>query len=152
MSRFLRMPPQILRLVLLALGIVGSYAVARHFLTPPSFGEYGFYRGAALAEVAARPAVFAGREACGECHAEQLAKVAAFSHKGLSCEGCHGAGRSHADNPDVAMEKLHYSHCVRCHEANPARPKWHKQVVAKDHYPGDKCTDCHVPHAPSEVP
>ena len=36
-----RMPPQIVRLVLLTIAIVGSYLVARYFLTPPSFGQYG---------------------------------------------------------------------------------------------------------------
>ncbi len=55
------------------------------------------------------------------------------------------------DNPDVKMAVLHYSLCLRCHEANPSRPKWHKQIVSKNHYPG-KCTECHVPHSPSEVP
>jgi nitrate/TMAO reductase-like tetraheme cytochrome c subunit len=42
--------------------------------------------------------------------------------------------------------------CLRCHEANPSRPKWHKQIVSKDHYTGSKCTECHVPHSPLEVP
>ena len=46
-----KLPPQIVRLVLLTVGIVGSYLVARYFLTPSSFGQYGFYRGQALEEV-----------------------------------------------------------------------------------------------------
>jgi hypothetical protein len=25
-------------------------------------------------------------------------------------------------------------------------------VVTKQHYPGSKCTECHVPHNPAEVP
>jgi hypothetical protein len=33
------MPPQVLRLFLLAIGIVGSYFIARYFLTPPSFRQ-----------------------------------------------------------------------------------------------------------------
>ena len=49
------------------------------------------------------------------------------------CQGLE-AGRAVdtalADNPDLKPEILTYSHCVRCHEANPARPKWHKQIVA----------------------
>ena len=154
MSRLFKMPPQLFRIVLLAVGIVGAYSVARYFLTPPSFGEYGWYRGAALAELATRDRVYAGKQACEECHSDEYQKLIKLEHKSLSCEACHGPGEAHVqnpDNPDVKMAVLHYSLCLRCHEANPSRPKWHKQIVSKNHYPG-KCTECHVPHSPSEVP
>ena len=70
--RLFKMPPQIVRLVLLTIGIVGSYLVARTFLTPQSFGEYGWYRANALGELAAQKPVFAGKESCvkSECHAK----------------------------------------------------------------------------------
>ena len=154
MSRLFKMPPQVLRIVLLAIGIVAAYSVARYFLTPASFGEYGWYRGAALAELATRDRVYAGKKACEECHSDEYQKLMKHEHKGLSCEACHGPGEAHVqnpDNPDVKMAVLHYSLCLRCHEANPSRPKWHKQIVSKNHYPG-KCTECHLPHSPSEVP
>ena len=154
MSRLFKMPPQVLRIVLLAVGIVAAYSVARYFLTPASFGEYGWYRGAALAELATRDRVYAGKKACEECHSDEYQKLMKHEHKGLSCEACHGPGEAHVqnpDNPDVKMAVLHYSLCLRCHEANPSRPKWHKQIVSKNHYPG-KCTECHMPHSPSEVP
>jgi len=146
------LPPQLVRIVLLAGGIVGSYLVARYFLTPPSFGDYGFYRGAALRELADHQPVYAGRKACKECHDEVVLKLEAHEHKNLACEGCHGAGQAHSDNPDIKLAVLTYSHCVRCHEKNLSRPKWHKQIVSKDHYAGSKCTECHVPHSPNEVP
>jgi hypothetical protein len=151
-----RMPPQIVRLVLLTLGIVSTYLVARYFLTPPSFGELGWYRAGALSDAASPPAagrlVFAGKKACDECHSEVLKTLSKADHKTLSCEGCHGPGQAHADNPDVKMGVLHFSHCMRCHEANPSRPKWHKQIILKSHYVGQKCTECHKPHEPNEVP
>ncbi len=147
------MPPQVFRLCLLAVGIVVAYSTARYFLTPPSFRQYGWYRGEALAELTERQTVYAGRKACDECHSDQVQLLAKHGHKSLSCEGCHGPGQAHADNPDVKIDKQNYSPCVRCHEANPSRPKWHKQIVTKAHYSGSsKCTECHVPHAPSEVP
>lgn len=158
MNRPFRMPPQILRLCLLAVGIVVTYLVARYFLTPPTFGEFGWYRGNALVELSQRPptTTYAGKQTCVEvCHSEAGAKLSKDGHKTLSCEACHGPGQAHADNPDnkeVKLDKLHYSHCLRCHEANPSRPKWHKQIVSKTHYTGSTCTECHVPHAPSEVP
>jgi hypothetical protein len=149
----MKMPPQILRLILLTLGIVGSYLVARAFLTPVSFGEYGWYRGNALAEVAARTPVYAGKQACEECHSEVLRKFADKQnpHQPLSCEACHGVSREHSINPDVLPVKLTGSHCIRCHEANPSRPKWLKQIVVKEHY-GANCPECHVPHQPNQNP
>jgi hypothetical protein len=48
-------------------------------------------------------------------------------------------------------QKLSGSHCIRCHESNPSRPTWFKQIVTKDHYAG-KCTECHLPHQPNETP
>lgn len=152
MPRLFKPPPQVVRLVLLTVGIVFTYFVARALLTPASFGEYGFYRGAALAEAADRAPVYAGARACAECHEEEVKAIAAHGHKTLSCESCHGPAQAHADDPDVKPQILNYGHCVRCHEANPSRPAWHKQVVSKAHYPGSNCTECHVPHMPEEVP
>jgi len=146
------MPPQIFRLVLLTLGIVVSYLTARYFLTPPSFGQYGWYRAAALEEIASRTPVYAGKKACDECHSDVLEKLAKAEHKTLSCEACHGVSQDHAANPDIAPIKLTGNHCIRCHEGNPSRPAWLKQITVKNHYTGQKCTECHVPHQPNEVP
>jgi hypothetical protein len=150
--RFAQMPPQVVRLVLLTIGIVGTYLTARHFLTPASFGEFGWYRANAIGDAASRQIVFAGKKACDECHSEILKRLAKGDHKTLSCEGCHGPGHAHVDNPDVKMGILHFSHCMRCHEANPSRPKSQKQISLKNHYVGQKCTECHKPHEPNEVP
>jgi hypothetical protein len=146
------MPPQVFRLFLLAVGIVVTYSMARYFLTPASFGRYGWYRGEALVELGSRERVYAGKKACDECHSEESKKLAEHGHKTLSCEACHGAAQAHADNPDVKLATPQFSACVRCHEANPSRPKWHKQIVVKNHYTVSNCTDCHVPHIPEESP
>jgi hypothetical protein len=160
-----RIPPQIFRLILLTVGIVVSYLIARYFLTPPTFGQYGWYRGAALEELAARAPVYAGKRACDECHSDVLEQLAKDKHHTLSCEACHGKSQLHVDNPNIPAGhdkerpetpeatrlRLTGSHCIRCHEANPSRPEWFKQIVVKAHYPG-KCTECHAPHQPNEVP
>jgi hypothetical protein len=147
-----KIPPQVVRLVLLTIGIVSSYMVARAVLTPASFGQYGWFRGDALEEIAARPVTFAGRKACDECHSEEYQKVAKFEHKTVSCESCHGPAHAHADNPDVKLAKLTDNDCMRCHESNVSRPKFLKQVTIKDHFRGQRCVECHVPHQPTEVP
>jgi hypothetical protein len=147
-----KIPPQVVRLILLTLGIVGTYLVARSFLTPKSFGELGWYRADAMAELADRPITFAGKKACDECHSDHLQKLAKAEHKTLSCETCHGPAQAHVENPDVKLEKLTFSLCLRCHEANPSRPAWLKQITLKDHYTGQRCIECHSPHQPNEVP
>lgn len=159
--RFSKIPPQVVRIILLTIVIVASYLVARAFLTPRSFGKIGWYRAHALEEQASLQPVYAGMKPsaavkeCGVCHADEYQKLIKHDHKTLSCETCHGPCLSHADQPDVAQfkpVKLGYSMCIRCHEFNPSRPKWHHQVVLKSHYPDQKCTECHVPHMPQEVP
>ena len=147
-----KLPPQILRLVLLTVGIIGSYMAARAVLRPASFGQYGWYRGDALEEIAARPRTFGGMKACEECHSDILQKLAKFEHKTISCETCHGPAQAHADNPDVKLPKFTDLDCMRCHEVNASRPKWLKQILIKDHYHGQRCIECHLPHQPNEVP
>ena len=149
--RFFQMPPQIFRLVLLTFAIVISYLVARTLMTPSSFREYGFYRGAALVEHAQHQPVFAGKEACGERHPEILEKLVKGSHKTLGCEGCHGVvSQDHLDDPDSEMVKPTGAACLRCHEFNPSRPEWFLQIDVKDHYPEDDCIECHLAHEPNE--
>ena len=150
MRRF-KLPPQILRLVLLTLAIVGSYLVARAFLTPPSFGEYGWYRGEALEEIASRTPVFAGKKACDECHSDILHKLAADAHKTLSCEACHGVSREHAINPGHPARQDHRQPLHPVPRSQSVPPGWLKQIVVKDHY-GPKCTECHLPHQPNQNP
>jgi hypothetical protein len=148
----MKMPPQIFRLVLLTLAIIVTYVIARYLLTPATFRQHGFYRGDALLEHASRTPVFAGRKACLECHQEIQDKLFKAEHKTIGCETCHGVGREHADNPDVSLVKIGDNGCLRCHENNGARPAWLKQINSKEHYRGDKCAGCHVPHQPNEVP
>ena len=131
MKRFLSMPPQITRLVLLTIAIICAYFTARYLLTPQSFGQYGHYRGAALQEIAGREPFWAGRK---------------------TCDTCHGPAKAHVDNPEVKLPKPGYGQCVRCHEASPSRPAWIHQVTPAKHYTGQVCTECHVPHQPNEVP
>lgn len=152
MNGFFNLPPQLVRILLLTVAIVISYVLARAALTPSSFGEYGFYRGAALQEVAARDPLYAGRVACSECHDDEVKKLAAHGHKHLACEGCHGPGQAHVDNPDLRLQIIGDEDCLRCHESNPSRPPKHKQIVRKDHYTNGKCKECHLPHQPEETP
>lgn len=150
----LRLPPQVVRLVILTIGIVASYAVARQVFVPKSFGQYGHYRGKALEEIAAREPRYAGQKSCNECHSEVLVKVGKFEHKTVSCESCHGISRAHGDDPDHNDPiKLTDSLCLRCHTREVARPSFLKQIEISNHYSSKgTCVSCHLPHQPNEVP
>jgi len=124
----------------------------RVFLVPKSFGQYGHYRGDAITEMAARPVHFAGHQACEDCHADVLEKKKSGRHARVNCEACHGPLAKHADDPSVQPPKLDTAVlCVRCHEANGAKPKGFPQVASADHSTGLPCDTCHQPHSPAIV-
>lgn len=127
-----------------------AFVLVRAILVPRSFGEYGHYRGNAITEMATQPVVFAGHQACEACHSDVVNVKNAGKHIGVNCEACHGALATHADDPvTVHPPELDTAIlCVRCHEANDAKPKGFPQIVAKDHSSGLPCETCHQPHSP----
>jgi Cytochrome c554 and c-prime len=137
---------------LAAVFVVGTLAFLgmRVFLVPKSFGQYGHYRGDAMAEIAARPLNFAGHQTCEGCHSEVLEKKKGGRHARVNCETCHGPLAKHADDPSVQPAKLDTAVlCVRCHEENAAKPKSFPQVASADHSSGVGCDTCHQPHSPA---
>jgi len=127
------------------------FLVIRAFLVPKSFGQYGHYRGDALLEIASRPINFAGHETCETCHADVVDKKKDGKHAHVNCEACHGPLARHADDPaSVTPPELDTAIlCVRCHEANAAKPRNFPQVVSADHSNGLECNTCHQPHSPA---
>jgi len=69
---------------------------------------------------------------------------------GIACEACHGPNFAHTEDPTTvhAFKPNPATLCVRCHEANSAKPKNFPQVVSKDHAGDMSCVECHKPHSP----
>ena len=126
------------------------FLVARGLIVPKSFGQYGHYRANALSDIAARTPRFAGRDACEACHSEVVELKKTGAHAKVGCEACHGPLANHAEDPQSVVPKLPDTKvlCVKCHEANSAKPKKFPQVVAKDHAGDTACNECHKPHKP----
>ena len=124
-----------------------------HFI-PKSFGQYGHYRGDALAELSSKPLAYAGHKACEECHSDVLDVKKAGKHAGVNCEACHGPLARHAEDPGSVTPRLPDTAvlCVRCHEENIAKPKGFPQVVGAQHSGGVLCKTCHQPHSPLLTP
>jgi cytochrome c554/c'-like protein len=127
-----------------------AFVGLRAVVVPRSFGQYGHYRGAAIAEISARPVAFAGHNACEGCHTEVVDQKKLGRHVVVPCEACHGAQSKHADDPaSVKPPKLDTALvCARCHEANSAKPKAFPQVATTEHSGGLACDTCHQPHRP----
>jgi hypothetical protein len=135
--------------VVMAFALI-AFALLRAAVVPKSFGQYGHYRGAAIAEIAARPTAHAGHEVCESCHTDVVEQKRQGKHVVVPCEACHGPQAQHADDPgNVIPPKLDTAVvCTRCHEANSAKPKDFPQVVTADHSGGLACDTCHQPHRP----
>lgn len=141
---------------LAALFAIGSLLLLfmRTLFVPASFGLYGHYRADALNDITARPVAFAGQKACADCHDEPMQAKSRGRHANVNCEACHGALQKHVEDPATVVPQLPDTAvlCVRCHEANLAKPKTFPQVASKDHSGGEKCQSCHQPHSPRLQP
>lgn len=128
-----------------------AFLVIRRYVIPPTFGQYGHYRAAAITEIGALPVHYAGHQACESCHTDIADTKKAGKHVTVNCEACHGPLEKHAEDPgSVTPAKIDTATlCVRCHAASAARPKSFPQVDAADHANGVPCETCHQPHSPA---
>lgn len=139
----------LVRLAAVMLIVFAAFVILRTVIVPKSFGEYGHFRGSAIAEIAAKPIVHAGHRTCETCHSDITEKKKTGKHVVVACEACHGALANHADDPSIQPAKLDTAVlCSRCHEENSAKPKWFPQVVTAEHSGGLACDTCHQPHTP----
>jgi DmsE family decaheme c-type cytochrome len=108
----------------------------------------------------AAPADFVGAETCATCH-EEVAKgfgsnphnklAEAHGKTGVTCEGCHGAGREHVEsggdktkifNPAKASAKEVDTKCLGCHQGK------HANFERSAHGEANvSCVGCHSVHA-----
>ena len=166
------MPKHIVRLILLvvALGAIG-YA-ARSYFTAATFFEYGHYRGASVAEIAADKPKYKGSAYCQSCHAQQYAEWSKGIHnsaaagKVVTCEICHGpagsrenkgmfehssTGTDHPNNLKLIVPTDTVKLCTLCHEQMAGRPAEQPQIVVATHAGTEQCTTCHNPHSPAII-
>lgn len=138
------------RLILAFIAFIVLFGLVRVVVVPKSFGEYGWYRGESVGEIADRPLMYANSEECAGCHKLQYDAWANGAHKNVNCETCKAPGKQHAENP--AAQKMEFNVsiglCEACHEENPSKPKSQPQVDIYTHSRGQLCTTCHNPHSP----
>lgn len=134
--------------ILLALIVAGVF-VARQVTKPDSFGQYGNYRGANVAEWASEELVFGNTAQCAACHSSNLSQWSQSKHASVSCENCHGPGVAHIEKAALMLVDRSSSLCLVCHETLLSRPRDFPQVNGAQHSAGLLCIACHNPHNPT---
>lgn len=123
---------------------------------PRSFGQFGHYRGEAIAEATAKEPRHLGETSCQNCHAEEVRLHDKDAHARVQCEVCHGPGQAHAADQKRAMRVPEGNGlCLGCHQKLAARPSAFPQIDRREHFAkvgvkDDKllCKTCHNPHEP----
>jgi cytochrome c553 len=150
MRNFLKESEHLVRMALTLAAFVLIFLAIRHAVVPRTFGDLGHYRAAALDDIRARPVSFAGKAVCETCHDDVMKTKSEGKHAGVACEACHGPTSAHTEDPmtNHAVKPNPATLCVRCHEADPAKPKTFPQVISKEHAGELSCAECHQPHSP----
>jgi len=149
----------VFRVFLLLIAGIVVLVLGRSLFVPPSWGQFGAYRGAALAQHRALDPRHGGNDACRECHDDEPDELAAGAHHSLACEGCHAPLSVHVTDGEWTAEmpvRHSATLCLGCHERLEARPASHPQIDPAAHLeemdaePGpESCVDCHEAHSPS---
>lgn len=150
------------RVLLVFVGIIALVVIGKQFMTPESWGEYGYYRGDYINEEASRAMIHGTNDSCKSCHEEVYELKEHSTHKRLSCEACHAPvmehikdGKKFADMP-VKRGETQVSLCLKCHQTVVGRPVKFPMIKFPDHLEQQKvktthtCDQCHTVHAPLE--
>jgi hypothetical protein len=150
MQRFIKDREHLVRMAGLFLVGLVLFLVVQGLLVPKDFYKFGHFRAGAVADNAARPVVFAGRQACESCHPDVVEARKGSRHGRIGCEACHGALARHADDPASLKPTRPDGRtlCLVCHREDIAKPKSFKQVNPQEHMGGESCISCHKPHHP----
>lgn len=143
--------------VVLAVVII-TIVLGRFLFVPETWGQFGAYRGANVAEQMAEPVRHSGRESCVSCHEEQYDDVMSAGHAAVSCELCHAPLAGHVRNEEKTADMPVHRDielCLLCHRELGARPHGFPQIQPKRHieenegeFHDEACFDCHEAHYP----
>lgn len=150
----------VFRAAILLIAVVVTLFLGRSFFVPETWGEYGWYRGAAVEDHRAKEVRHQGDDACGMCHDTEFAEHAAGVHAPVRCELCHGPAATHIDmeegekTGDMPIRRTREL-CELCHRELAARAAEFPQVDVREHLAenggeltSDACFECHDPHSP----
>lgn len=132
---------------LLALFLIAFFTLRPEF-RPPSFGQYGFYRGQNVKEWADLPVEYASAPSCQPCHQDRYETWARSKHRTVICENCHGPAETHIEKKAKLIKERSRKLCALCHSQLVSRPRGFPQVDLEKHGDQLACVTCHNPHNP----
>jgi hypothetical protein len=146
-----------------AIGLVGLIMLGRMFMVPDDFGvqtgvhgesfTYSYYRLGNVQEWKDFPVKYQGRDACAECHNDNVRSIRRSPHKRVQCESCHGPAVNHPDDVEFLPLNTERALCLRCHSfldyPNTARAEM-PAIKDRMHKRRRDCVECHNPHDPRE--
>ncbi|MFT5327281.1 MAG: hypothetical protein ACI8P0_005170 [Planctomycetaceae bacterium] len=164
-------------ILFLLIAVAGAGAVAaRNRAVPETWGQFGAYRGAALAEIASHPMKLQADHVCLKCHTDVGEERAESVHKAVGCVHCHGPGRKHVAEAEAGGEltsagewdgdfrtaiDLYITHnrkaCLVCHESVIGMPEDFRKINVAEHLEEqgaeeikspNVCFECHEGHSP----
>ena len=112
------------------------------------------------------PAKYVGADTCKGCHEEEFKSYESSSHAATAmnekrsadvkgCEGCHGPGKDHTENPGEKGKIFAFSHdtpsaqlserCLVCHAEGGTHANFQRAMHNSNSV---SCIDCHSPHKP----
>jgi hypothetical protein len=150
----------VFRVAILLFAVLIAMVLGRSLFVPETWGEFGPYRGGAVADHRNKPIRHGGNESCAMCHDAEPADHAAGAHASVQCELCHGPLALHADLEEgevLAEMPVRRSRelCELCHRRLEARPTEFPQINVREHVAenggdltADACFQCHDPHSP----
>lgn len=150
----------VFRAAILLLAVLVAMVLGRSLFVPDTWGEFGPYRGASVAEHRAKPIRHGGNQVCAMCHDAEYAEHAAGVHAAVQCELCHGPVTLHVDLEEgevLAEMPVRRSRelCELCHRRLEARPAGFPQIDVREHLTSNgveltsnACFECHDPHSP----
>ena len=150
----------VFRAAILLIAVVATLILSRSFFVPETWGEYGWYRGAAVDDHRAKPVRHLGDETCAMCHDTEREEHTAGVHAAVRCELCHGPVTTHVDLEEgekIAEMPIRRTRelCELCHRQLTARASGFPQVDVREHLAEnggeltpDACFECHDPHSP----
>lgn len=150
----------VFRAAILLLVVLVAMVLGRSLFVPDTWGEFGPYRGAAVAEHRDKQIRHGGNESCAMCHDVEYADHSQGVHASVQCELCHAPVALHVDVEEgelLAEMSVRRSRelCELCHRRLEARPSGFPQVNVREHVlenggelTDDACFACHEPHSP----
>ncbi|MEK7703581.1 MAG: cytochrome C [Myxococcota bacterium] len=154
----LRHSKHVFRILLLLVVAVIAIFFGRALFVPATYGQFGAYRAANVAEQRDKPVKHGNDVSCQLCHASQFATHEQGAHARVRCEVCHAPVVLHAvDGKKTAVMPTHKFKelCLRCHRGLSARPKDFPQIQPRQHvednggtWSDEVCIECHQPHSP----